>query len=346
LGEARLTGSAQIALTCGVFLLAFAIAKIVCGKARYLGLVDVPNERSSHSRPTPRGGGLGIFIAVTLGVWMWSNSVHVDVVWRNVLIGAGAVALVGLWDDVQSVSVLRRFAVHLTAATFLVLAFPGNLRIELFPGTSFGGVPLYLLSCVGIVCAINMFNFMDGIDGLAASEAIFVTLGGALIPLLNGHPHTPEAMVCILISAACAGFLLMNWAPARIFMGDVGSGFLGFSIAALALWGMAQQLTSFWTWLMLGGVFVADAALTFFRRLFRGENVTSAHRMHAYQRLARRWSSHRRVSILMTAINCFWLLPLAILAAIRPIYAPLISAVALIPIGIAIWISGAGLPES
>jgi Fuc2NAc and GlcNAc transferase len=335
----------QIALTCGVFLLSLAIATLICGTARHLGLVDVPNERSSHSRPTPRGGGLGIFIAVTLGVWLWSNSIYVDVVWRNMLIGAAAVAVIGLWDDVRSVSVRWRFAVHLIAAAFLILAFPNEIRIELFPGSAFGGVPAYLLSCAGIVCAINMFNFMDGIDGLAASEAIFVTGGAALIFSLNGHPHAPEAMVCVLISAACAGFLLVNWAPARIFMGDVGSGFLGFSIAALALWGIAEQTMPFWTWLILGGVFVVDAAVTFFRRLFRGENVTSAHRMHAYQRLARHWSSHRRVSILMTAINCFWLLPLAILAAAQPRYAPLIAAVAVVPVGVATWISGAGLPE-
>jgi glycosyltransferase WbpL len=269
----------------------------------------------------------------------------VDLIWRNMLIGAGAVAAIGLWDDVRSVSVRWRFAIHLVAAIYLILAFAGDFRIELFPGRSFGGLPAYLLSCAGVVCAINMFNFMDGIDGLAASEAIFVTGGAALIFLLSGDRHTPEAVVCILVAAATAGFLLMNWAPARIFMGDVGSGFLGFAIAAIALWGMVEQTMPFWTWLTLGGLFVADAAVTFFRRLFRGENVTSAHRMHAYQRLARSWSSHRRVSILTTAINCFWLLPLAILATAQPLYAPMIAAIAVIPIGIAAWISGAGLPE-
>lgn len=345
MGQGPLSGGAQIALTCAVFLLALGIAMLICHEARHLGLVDVPNERSSHSRPTPRGGGLGIFIAVTLGVWLWSNSIHVDLVWRNMLIGAGAVAVIGLWDDVRSVSARWRFSVQLIAAVFLVLAFPGDFKIVLFPGRSFGGLPAYLLSCVGVVCSINMFNFMDGIDGLAASEAIFVTGAGALIFLLNGDPRTPEAVVCILICAAAAGFLFMNWAPARIFMGDVGSGFLGFSIAALALWGIAEQTIPFWTWLILGGVFVADAAVTFFRRLLRGENVTSAHRMHAYQRLARRWSSHRWVSILTMAINCFWLFPLATLATAKPPYAPLIAAIAVIPIGIATWISGAGLPD-
>jgi Fuc2NAc and GlcNAc transferase len=262
--------------------------------------------------------------------------------WKNMLFGGGAVAMIGLWDDVRSVSARWRFVVHLIAALFVVLAFPSDLKIELFPGRSFHGLPAYLLCCAGVVCSINMFNFMDGIDGLAASEAMFVTGGGALIFMLSGTPHAPEAAVGILIFAASAGFLVVNWAPARIFLGDVGSGFLGFSIAALALWGMVEHKMPFWTWLILGGVFIADSAVTFFRRLFRGDNVSSAHRTHAYQRLAQRWSSHRRVAILTTAINCLWLFPLATLSTAKPIYAPLIAAIAVIPIGIATWISGAG----
>lgn len=345
MGQIRLSDRSQIVLICFVFLLALGIATLISFQARRMGLVDIPNERSSHSRPTPRGGGLGIFVAVTLGVWFWSASTHVELVWTNILIGAGAVAAIGFWDDVRSVSAHWRFCVHLVAAIFLFLAFPDGLKIRLFAGQSFGGLPAFLLSCVGVVSAINMFNFMDGIDGLAASEAVFVTGGGALILLLNGDAHTPVALVCVLVSAASAGFLLVNWPPARIFMGDVGSGFLGFSIAAVALWSMTDELMLFWTWITLGGVFVADATVTFFRRLLRRENVASAHRMHAYQRLSRRWSSHRRVSILTTAINFFWLFPLATLATAKPLYAPVIAGVAVIPIGVAAWIVGAGLPD-
>jgi Fuc2NAc and GlcNAc transferase len=342
----RLTGTDQIFLACTVFLLALGIALLICREARYLGLVDVPNERSSHSRPTPRGGGLGIFVAVTLGVWFWAVSVHVVLVWRNMLIGAAAVAIIGLWDDVRSVSALLRFSVHVFAAVFLVLAFPIDLKIQLFSGLSIGGPPALLLSCVGVISVINMFNFMDGIDGLAASEAVFVTGGSGLtLLLLSGHPHAPVVVVCLLVSAASAGFLLANWPPARIFMGDVGSGFLGFAIAAVALWTLFEQLMSFWTWLILGGIFVTDATVTFFRRLLRGENVVSAHRRHGYQRLARLWSSHARVTLLATAINCLWLLPLAILATVKPLYAPAVAGIAIMPIGIAAWVFGAGLPE-
>jgi Fuc2NAc and GlcNAc transferase len=345
LDQIRVNATGETLLAAIVFLLALGIAVFVSRQASHLGLVDVPNERSSHSTPTPRGGGLGIFIAVTLGVGIWSTSIHAGLLWKNILMGGAAVALIGLWDDVRSVSAHLRFSVHLVAAALLVWAFPGDSSIELAPGLSLGGLPLLLLACAGVVCLINVFNFMDGIDGIAASEAVFVTGGGALILLLMGAERMPVVIVCVLLCAASLGFLLVNWAPARIFMGDVGSGFLGFSIAAVALWTMVERLMPFWAWLILGGAFIADSAVTFFRRLLRGENVASAHRMHAYQRLARRWSSHSRVTLSMTAINCFWLFPLAMVATAKPLYAPIAAGIAIIPLGIAGWAVGAGLPD-
>jgi glycosyltransferase WbpL len=346
LSQIRLSGIDQILLTCAVFLLAFGIALVLSHKAHLFGLVDVPNERSSHSRPTPRGGGLAIFIAVTLSVWFCRDSVDGGIVWRNLLIGAGAIAIIGLWDDARSVSPYLRLCVHAIAAVFLVLAFPVEPEFQLAKGVSISGAGAIALSCIGVVSLVNVFNFMDGIDGLAASEAAFVTAGAALLLLLiSGHSHAPVALVCLLVSAASAGFLVLNWSPARIFLGDVGSGFLGFAIAAVVLWTLVEHLVSFWVWLILGGLFVADAAVTFFRRLARGENVATAHRMHAYQRLARAWSSHQRVTLLATLINCLWLFPLAIVASVASQYAPLVAVIAVLPIGIAAWICGAGLPD-
>jgi Fuc2NAc and GlcNAc transferase len=328
-----------------VFLLSYGIALIVSHKAHLIGLVDVPNERSSHSRPTPRGGGLAIFIAVTFAVWFWQAYTNTGLVWRNALIGAAAVASIGLWDDVRSISAYLRLCVQAIAAVFLVCTFPSGSELQLTTGISISGWSAFVLSCVGVVCLINVFNFMDGIDGLAASEAVFVTGGGALIILLCSGSPSPVALVCLLISAACLGFLLVNWPPARIFMGDVGSGFLGFAIAGVALWSLVEKLLSLWVWIIIGGAFIADAAVTFVRRLARGDNVALAHRMHGYQRLARVWSSHKRVTLLATSVNCIWLLPLATLAALKPLYAPMIAGIAVVPIGIAAWVLGAGLPE-
>lgn len=346
LSQIRFSGIDQILLTCAVFLLAFGIALVLSHKAHLLGLVDVPNERSSHSRPTPRGGGLAIFIAVTLSVWFCRDSIDAGIVWWNVLIGASLVAIIGLWDDARSVSPYLRLCVQVIGAVFLVLAFPVEPEFQIVAGVSITGASAIALSCFGIVSVVNVFNFMDGIDGLAASEAVFITGSGALLVLLfSGHTHAPIALVCLLVCAASAGFLVLNWFPARIFLGDVGSGFLGFAIAAVALWTLVEHVMSFWVWLILGGLFVADAAVTLSRRLARGENVAVAHRMHGYQRLARMWSSHRRVTLLATLINCFWLFPLAMVASVAPPYAPMVAAIAVLPIGIAAWISGAGLPD-
>lgn len=340
-----LSGTDEILVICGVFFLALGVALTLSREAHYIGLVDVPNERSSHSMPTPRGGGLGIFISVTLGVWFWAIAVHIDVVWKNMLIAAAAVAAIGLWDDVRSVPARLRFFVHVLAAAYLVSAFPMDSKIQFVNGISIRGWPALALSCAGIVSLINVFNFMDGIDGLAASEAVFVAGGGALTMLFAGHAHSPVVFVCVMIAAASSGFLLMNWAPARIFLGDVGSGFLGFMIATVVAWSMFDQWMSIWTWLILGGVFLADATVTFFRRLSRGENVTSAHRMHGYQRLTRLWSSHSRVTLLAIAINCFWLFPLALMSTARPAYAPMLAGIAVVPIGTALWLFGAGQPD-
>jgi Fuc2NAc and GlcNAc transferase len=339
------SGLEEVILSCAAFLSALGIALLISYQARHLRLVDIPNERSSHSRPTPRGGGLGIFIAVTAAVWYMAPAFHTGIISKNTLLSASAVAVIGLWDDVRSVAVTTRLLVHVFAAVLLISGVPGDAIIQMANGVSIGGMPVHLLSCILVVSAINIFNFMDGIDGLAASEAVFITGGAALTLFLGGYSHTPVAVICVLVCAASAGFLLVNWAPARIFLGDVGSGFLGFAISALALWSSFEKYISIWVWLILGGVFIVDASITFFRRLFRGENVTSAHRMHGYQRLARAWSSHRKATVLAMSVNMFWLLPLAILAASSPSYAPALAAVALIPIGIAAWVFGAGLPE-
>jgi Fuc2NAc and GlcNAc transferase len=331
-------------VACAVFFCTLTVAFVISRTASRVGLVDVPNDRSSHSRPTPRGGGLGIFIALTLGVWFSAPSLHSAPFLPSILLAGGAVAAIGLWDDVRSVSAPLRLLIHVLSGILLISAFPNHVAIQILDGFSIGGICAVMLSCLGVVCSINVFNFMDGIDGLAAMEAVFVAGGGGLL-ILGNHAHSPVFTVCVLISAASGGFLVVNWPPARIFMGDVGSGFLGFAIASVALWATVDHLLPIWTWLILSGIFTIDAAVTFIRRWIRGDRVASAHRMHAYQRLARQWSNHGRVTLVAALINCVWLFPLAALSTLRPELSPLISIVALVPIGIAVWVFGAGLPD-
>jgi Fuc2NAc and GlcNAc transferase len=185
---------------------------------------------------------------------------------------------------------------------------------------------------------------MDGIDGLAASEAIFVSLAGAVLTVspVNG---TGVGFAALVFAAASGGFLLWNWPPARIFLGDVGSGFLGFVVVVLAVSASRDNPAALWIWLILGGVFFVDATVTLLRRLLRGERVYEAHRSHAYQWLARRWGSHRKVTLAVLAVNIVWLLPWAMLAARFPSGAAVSVLAALAPLALVVAVLGAGRTE-
>jgi Fuc2NAc and GlcNAc transferase len=174
---------------------------------------------------------------------------------------------------------------------------------------------------------------------------VFVLVTVGVLGALGGESVKMSA-VGLLIGASCAGFLLWNWPPARIFMGDVGSGYLGYVIAVLALAASRESPASLWTWLILGGVFFVDATVTLARRLLRGERVYEAHRSHAYQWLARRWGSHKSVTMTVTAVNLLWLLPCASFAARYPQWDLWTVLVALIPLGVGAIAAGAGRREN
>jgi Fuc2NAc and GlcNAc transferase len=185
---------------------------------------------------------------------------------------------------------------------------------------------------------------MDGIDGIAASEAIFVAVAGTLLTS-SFVQDADVGFAALLFAAACGGFLLWNWPPASIFLGDVGSGYMGYVIAVLALSASRDNPVALWVWLILGGVFFVDATVTLVRRLLRGERVYQAHRSHAYQWLARRWSSHRKVSLAVLMLNVVWLLPWAVLAETFPSYAAVSVLAAFAPLALLAIVIGAGHSE-
>jgi Fuc2NAc and GlcNAc transferase len=184
---------------------------------------------------------------------------------------------------------------------------------------------------------------MDGIDGIAGSQAVFVATTGALLSATGGEPGLNACLYGL--AGACAGFLVWNWPPAKVFMGDVGSGFLGFVLACCALYSTARGLLSLWSWLILMSAFLADATTTLARRALRGEKLSQAHRSHAYQVCARRLGGHRRVTLAFTLINLLWLLPLAFAATRYPAQAPLLTALAMLPLCLLAALLGAGQPE-
>jgi Fuc2NAc and GlcNAc transferase len=183
------------------------------------------------------------------------------------------------------------------------------------------------VALVGLVWMINLYNFMDGIDGLAGVEAVCASgLGG----LLLARSGLGEAVLAL--GGASAGFLVWNWPPAKVFMGDVGSGFLGVVFGVLAIASAKERPWLVWVWLILLAVFVVDSTLTLIRRLIAGARWYEAHCCHAYQHAARRWGSHSKVTLAMMAVNLGWLFPLAWGAFVWPAFGPLFAGVALAPL--------------
>jgi Fuc2NAc and GlcNAc transferase len=304
--------------------------------------LDRPSERSSHTIPTPRGGGLAIVIAFILGIAALRILGVLDPFAFIVLLGGGGgVALIGFADDRVSVAAPLRFVVHLGAAA-LAVVFLGGLPI--CASVDCGITALWfarIAAFISITWAINLFNFMDGIDGLAAGEAVFMAgAGGSISLVFSGESGLASAWFCL--AAASLGFLAWNWPPARIFMGDVGSGFLGFALAILGLASSREHAIPVEVWPILGGIFVVDASVTLVRRIARGDRWFEAHRMHAYQHLSRAWGGHKSVTVLMSAINLCWLLPWACYTAGHGSHALRSMTIALLPLVVASLISGAG----
>jgi Fuc2NAc and GlcNAc transferase len=306
-------------------MLAALIASIACGLSALLtGIVrthamrtkslDLPNARSSHVTPTPRGGGIAIVVVSLVGMTAlaWFGWIEVDLFYA--LAGGGmAVALVGHLDDRGRIGIVGRFAVHIAAAIWATAWLGGMTEIHWGEQMITLGYLGSLLAALGIVWALNLFNFMDGIDGIAASQAIFMSGTGAALAMLAGMSNSIP-LAGLVLAAASLGFLAWNWPPARIFMGDVGSGYLGFAMAVIGLAAMHERAVMLPVWLILGGVFFIDSTVTLFRRLARRERVYEAHRGHAYQWLARRWNSHLRVTMACLLLNILWVAPCAWLA--------------------------------
>jgi Fuc2NAc and GlcNAc transferase len=329
---------------------AFVLSALLTGAVRRLassrGLLDVPNARSSHDTPIPRGGGAAIVLSA-LAAWIALGMMGVIQARIVVALAGGglAIAAVGFLDDRSRLSPRVRFLVHCAAALWALVWLKGLPPVQFGERLIVFGWGGYVLGVICIVWSLNLFNFMDGIDGIAASEAIFIVCSGILLARVGDGPHTQPACGLAFV-AACCGFLLWNWPPARIFMGDVGSGFLGYVIAVFAVIDAQDSTLAFLVWLILGGVFFVDATVTLVRRMLRGERVHEAHRTHAYQWLTRRWGSHRRVTLSVLAVNVFWLLPMATFAARSPAHAPLFVAAALAPLVALALAARAGAPES
>ncbi|MFK3943070.1 glycosyltransferase family 4 protein [Pseudomonas monteilii] len=318
-------------LLAAVALAAFVLTALIRRYALARSLMDVPNARSSHSVPTPRGGGVAIvcaFLLALAGLWSVGQVASADVI---ALGGAGLlVAVVGFIDDHQHIPARWRLLGHGLAALWL-LAWLGGLPTVVVAGLSVSAPWLLVpLAVLYLVWLLNLYNFMDGIDGIAGLEAVVVCLAMSGLYLAGGHA---EAMTApLVLVAAVMGFLLWNFPPAKIFMGDAGSGFLGVTLGGLSLQGAWVAPDYLWAWLILLGVFIVDATVTLLRRLFNGDKVYEAHRSHAYQHAARRVAGHRPVTLAVAALTLGWLLPIACLVVLAGLDGMLGTVIAYVPL--------------
>ncbi len=284
--------ASPIAILALAFVLALAATPTFRAAARRWGLLDRPTERSSHRTVIPRGGGAAIVLAALGTLWLalpaWPS--HPDA--PALLLGGVALAALGLWDDRSPLSPLSRFTAQIGVAAVVVSVLGGLVRLPLPPPLDPNTGPLAQpLAVLWIVAVVNFYNFLDGIDGLAALQAAVTGLG---IVLAAWDPFA------VLLGAALAGaagaYLLFNWSPATIFLGDVGSYFLGYTLAALALTAPLDDRPRAVAFVALSlWLFLADATWTLARRVRRGERWYQAHREHLYQHLAQRWG-HARVA--------------------------------------------------
>ena len=298
-------------MTAWIYLLTAALSIIAAYLTRsYLvqrQLLDIPNERSSHAVPVPRGGGISftlVYLMLLLG-WLMLNPSAQDFLLPLALCG-GLLAGVGFVDDRRGLSSgLRLLLQLLCLGAAVVYIFQNDLGIGI--GWYYSGL---LLLLIGTVWWINLFNFLDGIDGYAISEAILVSLVSGFLCWWQGV--TDLAHLNWLLGVSVLGFTLLNWPPAKFFMGDVGSYFLGATLALLALLAFEAGVISPISWLTMTALFWVDASYTLVVRWLRGEVWYQAHRSHAYQILARRWGSHLKVTLAACVINLAWLVPLGL----------------------------------
>lgn len=290
-------------------------------------LLDTPNIRSSHQTPTPRGGGIAIVGGVIIAALTALSLGHITltpVYW--LMIPAGLMAILGICDDLFNLNV----AIRLTIQFFLA-----GLGIYLIGINNEWPTPIQLLTAgiliLFIVWMTNLYNFMDGINGLAALEAICVCMGMALIYWIK-TTNTDAIYLLIIISASAGGFLFWNFPKAKLFMGDTGSLFLGLGLGLLATGSITDDFRIFSAWLIMLGVFIVDASYTLSYRLLTRQAVHQAHRTHAYQKIAIKLNSHTYATLAIVAINLFWLLPIAIAATTIQIHFSVALAIAYAPL--------------
>ncbi len=277
-----------------LFLSALILTSLVRTLALRKSIIDIPNERSSHTVPTPRGGGLAIVIVWFAGLIYMYFTKQIDQNLFFALASGVILVIVGLLDDIYDLKPIIRFSAQFISATFALYFLGGVKIIDLGICTIENIWLLTPIAFIGIIWFINLFNFLDGIDGYAGMETIFISL------VL--YFFTSESFYLILVTATL-GFLIWNWQPAKIFMGDVGSTLLGFNFAVFALYEQNMESVPIIVFLIISSLFWFDATLTLILRFLNKEKITQAHKKHAYQRIIQSGFSHQKTVVYAVGLN-------------------------------------------
>ena len=256
-------------------------------------LLAIPSERSSHTTPTPHGGGIAIAVTWFLGLFYLFTCKEIEASLFYALMCGSLLSIVSYLDDLYELSPKLRLFVQAVVSIAGLYALGGLTKIDFGFWVLANPFITNILAFFGVIWFINLYNFLDGIDGYAASEAIFLAL--AALSFFSGEYF-------LVLVASVAGFLVWNWHKAKIFMGDVGSTLLGYNVAIFAIYSQNNG-ASILIWLILFGLFWFDATLTLVRRYRNGENLSGAHKKHAYQRLTQSGWSHDKVVLFSIGIN-------------------------------------------
>ena len=325
------------------FILAFSMTYLMRVYALKRNIIDNPNERSSHSIPTPRGGGVAVVVSYILGIMLLIYLGHLSQHVGLTLIFSGfIIALLGFLDDHGHINSMLRLAIHFMVAIGVVVSLGGFSEVKIFNNFLLG-FSANIIAVLFLVWLLNLYNFMDGINGIASVEAITTLMSMAVIYFIFKLQLNIE--ILWLLSACAFGFLLWNFPKAKIFMGDACSGFLGLTLGILALIALKENLALFCAWIICLGVFVVDATFTLIRRVLAGYKMYDAHRSHSYQILSRKWNSHTPVTLLVAGINILWLLPVAYWTVAKSNYPEVGVLIAYLPLIMIVIYSKAGVSD-
>src|SRR5476649_1072794 len=338
----------NVSIAVIVFIFSFFLTWLLRIYALKNNVIDIPNQRSSHSAPTPRGGGVALVISFLIGLFVLFiiNTIALEQL-LSLFIAGVIIAVVGFLDDHGHIAARWRLLMHFIAAA-TGLYFLGKFPvIDLFGFEFSAGLIGMLFGLVYLAWMLNLYNFMDGINGLASIEAMTFSLSSCLLLLntVSGESEHGLFSILIILGFSSFGFMLWNFPKAKIFMGDAGSWFLGMVIGLIVLHLAMVNSSMFMAELCLLGVFIVDATVTLLRRLIAGKKAYQAHASPTYQIMARKFGSHKLVTCSVLVINLIWLTPIALLIAKGSLSGVIGVFIGWVPLCLVAFFGGAGVKD-